>query len=108
RPRLLDVAHIRELVGSWVIQRSPTGKWSDVGIQTLTPIQLILVTTYRMSVNAKAQCRSLGVQVWSMPELVYLICNVAPDEVFDASVGYTLSPNRFREWWRERDLNRLI
>ncbi len=46
KPKLLDVAHVRELVGGWVIQRSPVGKWKEFGIQTLTPLQMILVTTY--------------------------------------------------------------
>ena len=108
RPRLLDVAHIRELVGTWIIQRSPAGKWKEYGIQTLTPIQLVLVTTYRMSNSAKSQCRTLGVQIWSMPGLIYLICKFAPDEVFDAPNGYLFSAQNFRQWWRERDTNRIV
>jgi len=108
RPRLLDVAHIRELVGGWVIQRSPIGKWKEYGIQTLTPIQLVLVTTYRMSIGAKAQCRSLGIQVWGIPELIYLICKFAPDALFDAAKSYAFSAREFREWWKERDRNRVI
>lgn len=106
RPRLLDVAHIRELIGGWVIQRSPFGKWKEIGIQTLSPLQLVLVTTYRLSLNAKSQCRNLGVQVWSIPELIYLICKFAPDAVFDAANNYAFSATQFRNWWRERDINR--
>ena len=108
KSKLLDVAHVRELVGGWVIQRSPVGKWKEFGIQTLTPLQMILVTTYRMSINAKSECRILGVQVWGIPELIYLICKFAPDDVFDAAHGYAFSVPRFREWWTERDRNRLI
>lgn len=108
KPKLLDVAHVRELVGGWVIQRSPAGKWKEFGIQTLTPVQMILVTTYRMSVNAKSECRILGIQVWGIPELIYLICKFAPDDVFDAAHGYAFSVPRFRAWWTERDRNRLI
>ena len=46
---LLDPAHIRELVGGWTIQRSPASAWQGLGIRTLTPLQLVLVTTYRTS-----------------------------------------------------------
>lgn len=107
RPKLLEVAHVRELVGGWVIQRSPAGKWREFGIQTLTPIQMVLVTTYRMSIEAKALCRMLGIQVWGIPELIYLICKLAPDSAFDPANHSTFSAWGFRAWWKDRDRNRL-
>jgi hypothetical protein len=108
KPRLLEIAHVRELVGGWVIQRSPAGKWKEFGLQTLSPIQMILVTTYRMSIEAKSLCRILGVQIWGIPELIYLICKLAPDPVFDRPSGSTFSATAFRAWWKDRDRNRLI
>lgn len=74
----------------------------------LSPVQMILVTTYRLSMDAKADCRDLGVQVWGIPELVYLICKWAPDPIFDAAHGYAFSAASFRSWWKERDRNRLM
>lgn len=105
-PKLINPAHIRELVGGWVIQRSSAGTWQNVGIRMLSPVQMILVTTYRLSPDAKAECRSLGVQVWGLPELIYLVCRAAPANVFDATANFTFSSKNFREWWKERDIAR--
>ena len=107
QPKLISPAHIRELVGGWVIQRTDTGKWQKVGIRMLSPVQMILVTTYRLSLDAKAECRNLGIQVWGIPELIYLICLNAPASVFDAIHGYAFLPKAFRLWWKDRDKNRL-
>jgi hypothetical protein len=107
-PRVINPAHIRELVGGWVIQRSSVGKWRSVGIRMLTPVQMILVTTYRLSLDAKSECRELGVQVWGIPELIYLICISAPDTVFDPAANHAFSTAGFNAWWRMRDQNRLM
>jgi hypothetical protein len=90
-PPLIKPAHIRELVGGWAIQRSSVGKWRSVGIRMLTPVQMILVTTYRLSLDAKAECRELGVQVWGIPELIYLICIAAPNTVFNPAANHAFS-----------------
>lgn len=103
----IDPAHIRELVGGWVIQRSPVGAWSSHGIKPLTPVQMLMATTYRLSTNAKAECRKLGVQVWSLPELIYMVCKDAPASVFDAANGHAFVPAAFKSWWRPFDLKRL-
>lgn len=108
RQKLLNPAHIRELVGGWVIQRSSVGMWQEVGIRMLSPVQMVLVTTYRLSPGAKSECRGLGIQVWGIPELIYLICKFAPATVFDAGIGFEFSASAFRSWWKERDLNRFI
>ena len=107
RPTLLNPAHIRELVGGWIIQRSSIGVWRRVGIRMLTPVQLVLVTTYRLSADARAQCTELGVQIWAIPELIFLITMFAPDNVFDASSGYAFKPTAFRDWWTAREPSRL-
>jgi hypothetical protein len=107
RPKLLNPAHIRELVGGWVIQRSARGIWQKRGIRMLTPVQMILVTTYRLSPDAKGDCRDLGVQVWGVPELIYLVCLTAPQIVFDAKNGYAFSATAFRSWWKERHRARI-
>lgn len=98
---LLNPAHIRELVGGWVIQRSPAGMWRNLGIKMLSPLQMILITTYRLSADAKALCRELGVQVWGIPELIYLICLHAPNTVFDAAHPYRVDSTGFRRWWND-------
>lgn len=107
-PKLINPAHIRELVGGWLIQRSSIAKWQAVGIRMLSPVQMILVTTYRLSDDAKLECQSLGVQVWSIPELIYLICVSAPNSVFDPANGHTFSPSEFKKWWQTRNASRLM
>jgi hypothetical protein len=107
-PKLINPAHIRELVGGWLIQRSSTGIWQKVGIRMLSPVQMILVTTYRLSANARAECRTLGIQVWGIPELIYLICRDAPPKVFDALNAYAFSPSEFRAWWKLREQTRMM
>jgi hypothetical protein len=106
--RLLDPAHIRELVGGWIIQRSSAGIWQKFGIRMLSPVQMILVTTYRLSNDGRAECHSLGVQVWGIPELVYLVCRTAPAPVFDAQNAYEFSAAEFRAWWTKRHQTRLM
>lgn len=108
QPDLISAAHIRELVGGWTIQRSSVGKWQSVGIRMLSPVQMILVTTYRLSLEAKSECRSLGVQIWGIPELIYLICDSAPDSVFDPANNHAFSTTAFDAWWKVRDQNRVM
>jgi hypothetical protein len=107
RPTILNPAHIRELVGGWVIQRSSTGIWRSVGIRMLTPVQMVLVTTYRLSADARSQCTELGIQIWAIPELIFLVCAFAPDNVFDSANGYLFVQSAFRSWWKVRELSRL-
>jgi hypothetical protein len=107
-PKQINPAHIRELVGGWIIQRSSAGKWQPVGIRMLSPVQMILVTTYRLSIDSKAECRSLGVQVWGIPELVYLCCAAAPANVFDAANNHAFSTTAFNTWWRAKNQSRLM
>lgn len=107
RPALLSPAHIRELVGGWTIQRSPSSAWgSGLGLRSLSPLQLVLVTTYRMSLQSRVLCHDLGVQVWGIPQLIFLVCKAAPAAVFDAAHGYTFASVEFRKWWKDRDINR--
>ncbi|WP_043345793.1 hypothetical protein [Cupriavidus basilensis] len=105
--KVINPAHIRELVGSWLIQRSESGHWRSFGIQMLTPLQLVLVTTYRLSEESKAECQRLGVQVWSVPELVYLICRYAPSTVFPNGRRSTFSARGFADWWQAKEPTRL-
>jgi hypothetical protein len=105
---LLQPAHIREVAGGWVIQRTSTGIWQKVGIRMLSPVQMILVTTYRLSDASKSECRELGIQVWGLPELIYLVCLSAPADVFDSSKGYAFSARGFGAWWRTHHRNRLM
>ncbi len=107
-PKIINPAHIRELVGGWVIQRSSVAKWHSVGIRMLSPVQMVLVTTYRLSMDSKAECRNLGVQIWGIPELIYLCCVAAPDTVFDAANNYAFSTAAFNVWWKLRNQSRLM
>lgn len=87
-PNTISPAHIRELIGAWMIQRSESGMWQQrAGIKILSPLQLLLVTTYRLSDDSLSLCRRMGVAVWGIPELVYLVCRYAPESVFSASGG---------------------
>jgi len=104
--RLISPAHIRELVGSWVIQRSSVGAWAGIGLQMLTPLQLVLVTTYRLSDESQQDCHRLGVQVWGLAELTYLICRYAPPAVFSGPNG-AFSTAEFNVWWKDKDRGRL-
>jgi len=106
-PAVINPAHIRELIGGWLIQRSENGRWKSMGIQMLTPLQLILVTTYRLSAESQSQCNTLGVQVWSLPELIFLICRYAPDSIFRAGGGCGFSATDFDQWWAAKDGTRL-
>jgi hypothetical protein len=107
-PSAISPAHIRELVGGWVIQRTSVAQWQKVGIKMLSPVQMVLVTTYRLSAEAKTEARELGVQVWGIPELIYLICLTAPDTVFDPQNNHTFSTPAFNTWWRLRNQTRLM
>jgi hypothetical protein len=106
-PALINPAFIRELVGSWVIQRTPVGKWNGEGILPLSPVQLILATTYRISSPAREECRSLGVQIWSLPELTYLVCEFAPDSVFPPDGLGAFNGQAFRTWWLAKAATRI-
>jgi hypothetical protein len=106
-PELINPAFIRELVGSWIIQRSPVGKWNDSGILPLSPVQLILATTYRISSPAREECRSLGVQIWSLPELTFLVCGFAPDSVFPPDGLGAFNGHAFRTWWLAKAAARI-
>lgn len=105
--KVINPAYIRELVGGWVIQRSTSGKWKSQGIQTLSAVQMILVTTYRLSTDARGLCLDLGIQVWGITELIYLISTSAPDSVFDPLNNYSFSPQAFRAWWLVKHQNRV-
>ena len=97
---LLNPAHVRELVGGWLIQRSREGLWRAQGIQMLSPVQMVLLTTYRLSPDAKQLCNSIGIQVWNLPETVAFVCMTAPDNLFNGQGGAPLfSPTEFNTWW---------
>jgi hypothetical protein len=68
----------------------------------------LALTTYRLSINAKAECRSLGVQIWGLPELIYLCCTAAPDTVFDGANNYAFSKAAFNQWWKLKNQSRLM
>ncbi|WP_148289666.1 hypothetical protein [Ideonella sp. B508-1] len=104
---LLNPAHIRELVGAWLIQRSTVAAWGSFGLQMLSPLQLVLVTTYRLSDESQFECKKLGIQVWGRTELTYFICKYAPDEVF-GNQGGAFSPAEFRKWWRGKQGTRQV
>jgi hypothetical protein len=98
-PSTISPAHVRELIGAWMIQRSDSGMWQQQArIKILSPLQLLLVTTYRLSDNSQSLCRRMGVAVWGIPELVYLISRHAPDSVFPPANNFTFSPNELDQW----------
>ncbi len=105
---LINPAQIRELVGGWMIQRSEAGKWKDSGIKTLSPVQLLLISTYRLSDESWELCEKLGVRVWSMPEIIYNICLYSPDNIFSPPQFNQFNSNEFDKWWGIADVNRKL
>ena len=103
-PDPINPAFIRELIGGWLLQRTATGKWSQLGILPLSPVQLVLVTTYRISPSARGECMSLGVQVWALPELIFFVAKYAPDDVF---AGNAFVIDAFNAWWQTKDESRV-
>lgn len=98
-PATISPAHIRELIGGWLIQRSDAGIWRQAAnIKMLSAIQLLLVTTYRLSDESLSLCRDLGVAVWGIPELIYLICKHSPDSVFPCHPSSTFDADGMSNW----------
>jgi hypothetical protein len=107
-PSTISPAQIRELIGGWLIQRSAEGLWQSVaGIKLLSPIQLLLVTTYRLSDESLSLCRKLGVAVWGLPELTHLVCRFAPAAVFPPASGYAFVAAEADNWVNTMDPLRL-
>lgn len=105
---LLSPHYIRELIGGWTIQRSQAGLWREQGIKMMSPVQMVLVTTYRVSADGKRLCNTVGVQLWTLPELISLVCDAAPNDVFENNAGAVrFVPARFRIWWMAHHNNRL-
>lgn len=104
--KIISPAHIRELIGGWLIQRSETSVWRNMGIQMLSPLQLLLVTTYRLSSESKSDCNRLGVQVWGIPELVFLICRYGANGIFSGVGGF--SSIDFSNWWAAKESTRIF
>ena len=105
---LISPAVIRELIGGWAIQRSVHGAWNSHGVKMLSPIQMLFVTTYRLSDPSRSLCKSLGVQVWGLPELVFLVAENSPDNVFDSSQGETFVKSEFDKWWKVYHDSRVL
>lgn len=99
----INPAHIRELIGGWLIQRSDASVLKEQGVLMLSPMQLVLVTTYRLSTNSWRLCHELGVQVWSLPQIIYMICKHS-SSVFNTS--NTLNLRKFKSWWSSKDSSR--
>lgn len=108
KPDVISPAHVRELIGAWLIQRSSAGAWQKISsISLLAPIQLLLSTTYRLSDDSLSLCTDLGVTVWSIPDLIYLIIRHAPDEVFPSNSGFQFDRASFETWVSSSDSSRI-
>jgi len=109
KPAILPPAHLRELIGGWLIQRCDSGLWHRrAGIKFLSPLQLLLVTTYRLSDPSLSLCQEMGVAVWGVPGLIYLICEYAPDEIFPAAGGHVFSVVELDKWVGMADQDRAV
>jgi hypothetical protein len=107
-PATISPAHVRELIGAWLIQRSESGLWTRrAGVKLLSPLQLLLVTTYRFSDASLSMCRDLGVAVWSLTEITFLICRHAPDAVFPANAGFAFNQTAMETWLAAADATRV-
>lgn len=104
-PRTINPSQIREVIGAWLIQRADSGMWKQrAGVKFLSPLQLLLVTTYRLSADSYTLCRDMGVAVWGIPELIYLICRFAPDRVFGQG---SFNSVELKRWSDEFDNTRV-
>lgn len=105
---LLPPAHIRELVGGWLIQRTDSGMWQRLqGIKPLAPVQLLLVTTYRLSDPSLKLCRQIGVSAWGVPQLIARICKSAPETVFPKAHGFAFQPAAMELWHSAFGITRM-
>jgi hypothetical protein len=105
---LLSPHYVRELIGGWTIQRSQAGLWREQGIKMMSPVQMVLLTTYQLSADAKRLCNIVGVQLWTLPELISLVCEAAPNNVFQNAAGAPrIMTAAFRTWWMAHHNNRL-
>lgn len=109
-PDTIPPAHVRELIGGWLIQRSDSGMWNrKAGVKLLAPLQLLLATTYRLSDASMSLCRELGVAVWGVSHLIYLICKHAPPEVFpESNSAVTFSEAEMNLWINTAEADRLV
>ena len=104
--KLISPAVIREVIGGWIIQRSASSAWTELGVKFCSPVQMIFATTYRLSTDSRSLCNELGIEVWGLPELVFLVAKNAPNAVFDTTNQSTFIGREFGEWWRDYDRNR--
>lgn len=103
--QILPPADIRDLIGTWVIHRQSDSRWARaLGIRPLSPVQLLLVTTRQLSNESWDLCTSVGVHVWTLPQLVYLVCRHAPANCFSPT-GFVVT--NFNRWWRIYDATRV-
>lgn len=108
-PDTISPAHIRELIGAWMIQRSSSGAWQKpASISLLAPIQLLLSTTYKLSDASSLLCKDLGVAVWGITELIYLIIRHAPESVFPPASGHAFDKASFDAWVLSANNSRLM
>jgi hypothetical protein len=105
---LASRAHVRELVGTWAMQRTSVGRWSRLGIKPLSPVVPVFITTYRLSYEAMRECEELGIEVWGIPQLVWLVIALASELVFptrDGQLSFDL--DAFDRWWRSYEGTRV-
>lgn len=102
RPERLDPAALRELVSAYLIQRTSGGQWGNLGIFPLTPLRLVLVTTYRLSDDSWSLASALGLDVWSIPELTVMIARFAPEAFDNADMFDT---KQMRDWIAQFDVD---
>ncbi len=106
-PATITPAHARELIGAWLIQRTGAGIWQQrAGVKLLSPMQLLLITTYRLSDDTLQLCRDLGVAVWSITELIYLICRDGPDQIFPGN-GASFNSSELETWLEAAGATRI-
>ncbi len=105
---VLTPTHIRDLIGSVMMHRTASGKWSKEGIRHLTPVQAILVTTYSLSAPSRELCHGMGIEIWNLPELVYWICRTAPPAVFGEPTSLSFDGTEMRRWIQTPTVSRVV
>jgi len=90
----IQPAFIRELVGTWAIER-----WTQNSIQSrylASPVRAVLATTYRLSTDSWELCSKCGIEVFSLPDVLLFTCKYAPDPVVVSDRVFSLSA--FKKW----------
>jgi|GEM_PF-3198109 len=93
--RAVPPAFIRELVGTWAIER-----WTEFATPRprylASPVTALFATTRRLAEDSWILCGKCGVEVMSLPDVVLALCRYAPDGIIVSDRLF--SSANFKTW----------